>query len=196
MKEILTEWNILKKVDFAVSDNAPNIMNALKNELSYSHFGCYVHTLNLIIQKAVHGSESNSTIEKVKKIVAHFNRSPLSPLDMDKFLKFQANNGLRPKRLKQDIITRWNATYHMLQRFTELDESIRATVATLNGKDIPIITLEEWQLCRELCQILGPFEEMTSSISVEKYMSGSLVRSLNAYVVRAMNYYRIAIWAQ
>lgn len=40
---------------------------------------------------------------------------------------------------------------------------------------MPIITVEESQFCRELCEILAPFEKMTSSISVEKYMSGSSV---------------------
>ena len=32
-----------------VSDNAANIRKAIRDELKYRHFGCYAHTINLIV---------------------------------------------------------------------------------------------------------------------------------------------------
>ena len=42
-------------------------------------------------------------------------------------------------------------------------------------EDLPIITNDEWTACKHLCEILKPFEEMTSFVSGEKYLTGSSV---------------------
>lgn len=61
----------------------------------------------------------------------------------------------------------------MLKRFVELEEAIRATLAFTDSR-LPIITTEDL-LYSQLCQILRPFEEITKSMSGEKYESGSYV---------------------
>lgn len=132
------------------------------------HYGCYAHSLNLIVQRAL--KELEPTLEKIKKIVTFFKRSSLNN---EKLLKFQINSGVsQPKRLIQDVSTRWNSTFYMLRRFIELEEAIRATIALVD-RNLPVLTGEEWKTCKEVCNILSPFEEMTNSMSGEKYMTGS-----------------------
>nr|XP_012232187.1 PREDICTED: zinc finger BED domain-containing protein RICESLEEPER 2-like [Linepithema humile] len=143
IRNVITEWNLQDKVNFAVSDNARNITNAIENILKWKHYGCYAHTLNLIVQKSL--QELQPILKKIKKIVSHFKRSSLAN---EKLLKYQVSSGTsQPKRLIQDVATRWNSTFYMLHRFVELEEAIRATI-TLIDKDLPVITSEEWQTCR------------------------------------------------
>lgn len=62
----------------------------------------------------------------------------------------------------------------MLERFCELEEPIRTTLALLD-KDLPIICTEEWKFLNEMVEILRPLEELTKMISGEKYVTGSSV---------------------
>ncbi|CAD7076906.1 unnamed protein product [Hermetia illucens] len=169
LKTVLLKCSYLKgKVNYAISDNATNITKALADILSLKHYGCYAHSLNLIVQRAL--KELEPTLEKIKKIVTFFKRSSLNN---EKLLKFQINSGVsQPKRLIQDVSTRWNSTFYMLRRFIELEEAIRATIALVD-RNLPVLTGEEWKTCKEVCNILSPFEEMTNSMSGEKYMTGS-----------------------
>lgn len=65
----MIEWDLLHKINFAVSDNAPNVCNAVQTQLSWKHYGCFAHTLNLIVKDAF------ITLEKIRRVVAHFKRS-------------------------------------------------------------------------------------------------------------------------
>lgn len=60
----------------------------------------------------------------------------------------------------------------MLERFTEMKDEIKITMALLNRKNLPIITEDEWLPFLELCGILKPFAEITASMSGEKYVTG------------------------
>ncbi|WP_447545078.1 hypothetical protein, partial [Neisseria gonorrhoeae] len=69
-------------------------------------------------------------ISKVKQIVSHFRRSTVA----NNALKtYQIKNGIKdPKKLIQDVPTRWNATYYMISRFVELETSVRGTMGLLD----------------------------------------------------------------
>ncbi|KAJ8937228.1 hypothetical protein NQ314_011983 [Rhamnusium bicolor] len=79
-----------------------------------------------------------------------------------------------PKKLVQDVVTRWNSTFYTIERFIDLEVSLRSTVALLDAT-LPTLTMEEWSVLKELCKILRPFETATCSVSDENYLSASLV---------------------
>ncbi|KAL4153704.1 hypothetical protein QTP88_001537 [Uroleucon formosanum] len=169
IKLTLEEWNLEKKICFAVSDNANNIQNALSN-LKIKHFGCFAHTLNLIVQGALK-IESN-LIEKIKTIVAHFRKSTSANKKLN---NYQISNGAKePKKLLQDVSTRWNSTLYMIERMVELENSIRGTLGLLDNPPEGL-NAEEWKVTRELCIVLRPFEEATRAVSGGKYMTASMV---------------------
>ncbi|KAJ8963767.1 hypothetical protein NQ317_019029, partial [Molorchus minor] len=80
----------------------------------------------------------------------------------------------QPKKLIQDVSTRWNSTFFMVKRFVELEEPIKTTVAVIS-KDMPIISVEEWDFLKEVTKILKPMETVTNIISGEKYVTASSV---------------------
>lgn len=169
MERVLRPWELFEKITFAVSDNAYNIKNAL-NALGFKNMGCFAHTMNLIVQSALTLEEV--LINRVKQIVAHFRKSTVA----NNALKtYQINNGIKnPKKLIQDVQTRWNSTCYMICRFVELETSIRGTLGLLNNAP-DNLRPEEWIILQELIKVLKPFEEATKVISGQKYMTASLV---------------------
>ncbi|KAJ4438424.1 hypothetical protein ANN_14369 [Periplaneta americana] len=109
----------------------------------------------------------------------------------EKLFTYQRNSGVGvPKKLLKDVVTRWNSTFYMLQRLEELEEPVKATIALIN-KDLPVLTEREWDICRDLCKILKPFEEVTRKLSGENYATGSqvivLTRGLAAVCKKLQN---------
>lgn len=165
----LEEWDLTNKITFAVSDNAYNIKRAL-SILELKHFGCFAHTLNLIVQGAL-TIESN-LLDKIKTIVTHFRKSTSANKKLN---NYQISNGAKePKKLLQDVSTRWNSTLYMIERLVELESSIRGTLGLLDNPPEGL-TVDEWKVTRELCIVLRPFEEATKAVSGDKYMTASLV---------------------
>lgn len=81
----------------------------------------------------------------------------------------------RPKlKLLQEVETRWNSTFHMLQRLVELREPVGAALASLQT-DIPGVTSDEYNNVTACLSILSPFNEATVELSEEKRVSGSKV---------------------
>lgn len=180
LQNIIEEWSLTNKVSLIVSDNAANIKKAIE-DLGMKHLGCFAHSLNLIVQDALKLVEP--TVTKVKLIVTHFKKSSAANA---KLMQYQKNLGTScPKKMLQDVSTRWNSTLVMLQRFVELEEAVRSTIALLDIS-LPVITFEEWDLIKNLVDILRPFEIVTSSVSGDKYISASLVIVFTAGLLNVM----------
>lgn len=170
IRNILVEWDLENKVLIFISDNAANIKKAIKEELRQKHFGCYAHTINLIAQNSI--KQASEILNKVKTVVAYFRRSSAA---MGKFFDQQRLLKIEPtKRLVQDVVTRWNSTFYMVERFVELEEPIRTTMALIEH-DLPIISVEEWQFMKELVEILRPLEDVTKVMSGQNYVTASSV---------------------
>lgn len=139
--------------------------------LGWPQYGYYAHKLNLIVQSAVNHDSISFTVTKVQKTVAHFKRSAIAK---EKLKKYQATaqNITVPKNVILSVPTRWNSTYLMLKRFSDLQEALRATMPNLNI-DLPIIPMEEWKCIDQICEVLQPFEEVTRILSAENYLTAS-----------------------
>lgn len=72
LNNTVQEWTLGNKITAVVSDNAPNIVGAVKY-CNFRHVPCFAHSVKLIIQK---GLKNIFHIQKkVKLIVEHFKRS-------------------------------------------------------------------------------------------------------------------------
>ncbi|KAJ8935700.1 hypothetical protein NQ314_012677 [Rhamnusium bicolor] len=146
------------------------LLRLITTDLKWRHFGCYAHTVNLIVNDSLNLIQD--TLSKVSKIVSHFRKSANAKNKLD---IVQRQQGKEPKKLVKDVPTRWNSTYLMQNRFLELEEAIRTTLALIDGESLPVIPTEEWKFMKELVIVLKLFYDVMELMSAEKYVTLSLV---------------------
>ena len=159
-ESIIDSWAIERgKIVACVTDNARNIVNAVDLFLGHGkHASCFAHSLNLVVKKAIKDCpEIFDMIQSIKDIVTFFHHSPKATMLL---------NSLQDSSLKliQDVPTRWNSTFSMLERFLLLKEHVSVALSQLETpKDmIPNSTLK---ILEEVRIVLKPFLDVTNRLS-------------------------------
>ena len=111
--KILAEFKLTNSSGI-LHDNAANMEVAMKI-LSFPHFGCCGHTLQLAIHDGLKASEITKTLARGQNIVAYFHRSLIATEALKK-AQTGDNETQKPLGLVQDVLTRWNSSFLMLER--------------------------------------------------------------------------------
>lgn len=168
IKRVANEWQIEKKIEAVVTDNAANIVAAVKLT-NWKHVPCFAHTLNLIVQNAL--QEIKPVQHKVKTIVEFFKRSPKA----SELLKLtQKQMGKTVLTLKQNMITRWNSTYEMFKRIIDTKEALISTIA-INYPHLKQLSNDDFITLEQTCEILEVFKDVTEEISSETNVTVSKI---------------------
>ncbi|XP_055904989.1 zinc finger BED domain-containing protein 4-like [Eupeodes corollae] len=167
LKDQISKWKIDQKVGAIVSDNAKNILSAVQKG-NWRSIGCFAHLLNLVVQAALQNIED--TLKKVKSVVEFFKRSTQA---LYKLKEIQSQMDLPTLKLKQDVPTRWNSTYDMLDRILKIKNAVIATLAIVRNE--LSLNNEDWDILERILPILKIFLDITVEISSEKNVSLSKV---------------------
>ncbi|XP_072939812.1 E3 SUMO-protein ligase ZBED1-like [Epargyreus clarus] len=136
------EWNIaLDKVSAVVTDNAASMIKAVNLSFGKKHIPCFAHTLNLVALNAIqHCPELQHLISKVKNIVTWFKQSNTASNEL-------RNATEKETKLIQEVATRWNSTYYMIERFLELRTVINDIIfrhktapSMLNASELSVLS--------------------------------------------------------
>uniref|UniRef100_A0A1X7VLU2 HAT C-terminal dimerisation domain-containing protein n=1 Tax=Amphimedon queenslandica TaxID=400682 RepID=A0A1X7VLU2_AMPQE len=119
-RSTVEEWDIAR-VTALVHDNAANALNAA--ELTeWPHFGCVAHTLQLAIKSGLDLPIISRLTAISQNLVGHFKHSVPA---MTALKGKQAQLGIQEHHLLQDVTTRWNLTYflmeHLYLRYSKLN---------------------------------------------------------------------------
>ncbi|KAI3745856.1 hypothetical protein L6452_08267 [Arctium lappa] len=186
---LLKDWGIQKKVFSVTLDNASSndaMVDFLKYELdlvsqgAYFHVRCCAHIMNLIVQDGL--KEVDDAIIKVRDSVKYFRGSQAR---RQRFLSSVAHVELQSSRgLQQDVPTRWNSTYIMLESVLYYKKSfIHLQKTDANYLHCP--TNEEWGRIERTFKFLKVFYEVTCAFSVSKYTTTNLYFA-NVLMVRVL----------
>ncbi|XP_060077513.1 E3 SUMO-protein ligase ZBED1-like [Ylistrum balloti] len=183
------EWNISDKIFALVTDNARNMKSAAREANLSNHIGCFAHTLNLAAQRAVGVGALQKSLVKIRKTVAYFHRSSTA-LEV---LKEKCTLLKLPNlKLKMDVVTRWNSTYEMVDRYLQLQAAVQAS---LLSKDLRIkqdilkplaLTDEEIIVAETLVLVMKPMKTATVIMCDEHSPTLSVVWPLYQQILRSV----------
>ena len=176
--KVAENWDISSKVVAIVTDNASNIVAAVKIT-GWTHVPCFAHTLNLVVSEAIKSDENVTDLKKrCKQIVTFFHQSVKVA---EKLKEVQCQIKLPEHKLIQEVDTRWNSTFYMFERIVEQHQAITTALCLSNRNDL-CLSAADVKLLEESLSVLQPFEAATREISAEQYVSISkaipLARSL------------------
>jgi len=176
--EVLTRFGIENKVIAGSSDTANNIKHTMEDLMtSLLYVPCFCHKLNLLVKDVIQ-SEEHSNIKRIlakcRKLVGLFKHSNLLS---EQLSCAQRTNNLPVNKLNQEVTTRWNSTYLMIQSILSSYQSISLVLLDpansehnehrLSGSDIDFLT--------KLAEFLQPLFYLTTKLSVEKFPPCSLI---------------------
>lgn len=172
LNEISIKWNISTKIVTVVSDNGANIKKAVNDCFQKHHHPCIAHTLHLSITEAISSVASLSSIlKKCRAIVGHFKHSVVAN---DKLKSVQEQMNLPLLKVKQEVSTRWNSTFIMIERLLRIKDPLCVTVANL-PRTPEFLDADEWNAVEDCVKVLQPSNELTTVLSGEKYPTLSVV---------------------
>ncbi|XP_071036960.1 zinc finger BED domain-containing protein 4-like, partial [Parasteatoda tepidariorum] len=163
-----------------IRDGGSNIVKAV-NDLNLESESCFLHNLHLIVSDALNSQRALKDIIALgRRIVGHFNHSSLA---CSKFKEIQEKQlHIQYKKLVQDVSTRWNSTFYMLNRLQELQNAI--SIYANGNNEIQNFSSYQWTLIENCIKLLQPFEEITKQISSSK----SLISEVIPMVVTLQRY--------
>lgn len=177
---ITNKWSITEKVCCVITDNANNIVAAVRHN-RWNHLPCFAHTINLIVSNSLQEvPEISAILQRCKNIVSYFHKSCKAT---DKLTAIQSRLNIDNHKLIQDVETRWNSAFYMLQRIIEQEEAIRTTLCLLSRNDLTI-SCEDLEIIKGIVEMLAPFEAVTREISADQYISGSKIIPLSRALQR------------
>lgn len=160
--EITTFWEIPnEKIHTILRDNGSNVVKAL-NESNFTPIPCFIHTLQLVVNDSINVQENViEMISAARRIITHFHHSESS---QEKLKLYQQELDLPFHQLIQDVKTRWNSTFYMLERLLEQKRPITLYIIE-NDVTFQNLSSTQWQLLEDCLMLLKPFEEVTKRIS-------------------------------
>lgn len=164
-QEKFEEWGIQNKISAIVTDNAANVVAAVRHG-KWGHLACFAHTINLVVQNGL--KEINGSLFKFRRVVEFFKRSSNA---LAKLNQTQEQMTLPILKLKIDVCTRWNSTWDMLSRLLERKDAILATLAILDRSKYFDLTAKDWEIAEIAVNVLRIFYDVTNEVSAEKHIT-------------------------
>ncbi|XP_062838596.1 zinc finger BED domain-containing protein 4-like [Anolis carolinensis] len=165
---------------FMVTDAGRNMIKAVESA-GFLNVTCMAHLLHNTVKEGLKSPEEQPAstaniallIERCRKIAGYFHRSIKAARQLrDR----QSLEGLPQHKLLQDVSTRWNSTYKMLERMVEQQKAVHGISLTLVAPVSKLVpTKQEWDTISQLVDVLKPFKHATETLSESKALLSQAV---------------------
>lgn len=161
LNHIAEKWNIPhNKMHLIVHDSGANMIKGVR-DAEYESAKCFIHSLQRAVEESLKSQmEIIQTIAAARRIVTHFNHSGIA---QEKLKLIRQELNLPNHQLVQDVSTRWNSTYYLMQRLLEQKRAVSLYIT--DHESLTNLTPSQWELMEECIKLLKPFEEITKITS-------------------------------
>lgn len=181
--DMMNRWGIEnQRVHLVIRDGGANMVKAIR-DANLPSVSCFAHTLQLALHDAILTQPSVSELITLsRKIVGHFRHSSSATSSLH---AIQEQLGLPKHQLHQDVVTRWNSTYHMLDRLIEQKRAVSVYVAECDEKYNKALsmTTSQWALATRIVAILQPFDQLTKEISCNNSCFSMILPAVQAILL-------------
>ena len=131
-------------------------------------------TLQLCVEDGLKMPAIDKALGAGRKLVSHFNKSVMSTQAL---LEKQRSEGQKPLKVIQDVSTRWNSAYLMMERLLTLRVPIYSDKQCTSASDRSILDIKDchWKVMETIVPVLQPFSEATELLGKENVPTGSAV---------------------
>ncbi len=165
------EWTLSEKNKPAITtDNAANELKAVRL-VGWLHVSCMGHNINLAVRAALELGTVRTIVARGRNQVTFFHNSPLATtMLMEKQLALDSSAN-RGHKLIQDVKTRWNSTYDMLNRLLVQVPAIHAVAHDARIKKqadklkANLFSTDDQKIAEFLITLLGPLKTATEKLS-------------------------------
>ncbi|CAH2278223.1 zinc finger BED domain-containing 4 [Pelobates cultripes] len=148
------------KMGITVTDN--HSIGKTLNESEHSSVQCFGHTVDLIVNEAIKSQRMVQNLLSIaRKICERVHRSTKAK---EKLSELQNEYGLPLHSLIQDVPSKWNTSFHMLERLIEQKRAIDEMSIECNFREL--ISCDQWEVMQSVCHALKPFEAARREMSM------------------------------
>ena len=205
VNDTMKEFGLEDRVFACIHDNAANVnlagqmINGTNERPTAFNISCAAHSLNLSIGDAMKKGVDQpfeKMVAAARRPVGHFKMSSLATNGLRAKVKEMLASEHRGKGLIQDVSTRWNSTFYMLERLSLLRWPVVAVLShqsltkpqEARVLDMPV---ESWKLAEEIVPVLRKVELATVLFSSQsKTTSGVVLPAITGLVqqLKAMTF--------
>ncbi|XP_075783972.1 zinc finger BED domain-containing protein 4 [Pelodiscus sinensis] len=147
------------QIGITVTDNQS--IGKTLNESDYSSVQCFGHTVNLIVNEAIKSQRMVQNLLSIaRKICERVHRSAKAK---EKLAELQKEYELPQHQLIQDVPSKWNTSFHMLERLIEQKRAIDEMSIECSFREL--ISCDQWEVMQSVCHALKPFEVASREMS-------------------------------
>ncbi|NWI10032.1 ZBED4 protein, partial [Crypturellus soui] len=147
------------QIGITVTDNQ-SIEKTL-NEGDHSSVQCFSHTVNIIVNEAIKSQRMVQNLLSIaRKICERVHRSAKAK---EKLAELQKEYELPQHQLIQDVPSKWNTSFHMLERLIEQKRAIDEMSIECSFREL--ISCDQWEVMQSVCHALKPFEVASKEMS-------------------------------
>ncbi|XP_064841734.1 zinc finger BED domain-containing protein 4-like [Oncorhynchus masou masou] len=167
--QLVASWGLHSRVAAFVTENSENMV-ATVQKLGILQLPSFAHVLNLVIKRSMEATLELQDIHS-QAIVSFFKSNQNAEM---RLAEVQGQLGRPEQKLIQEVDSRWNSSFSMLERVFDQRESVAAALSTLDTDIIPLGSAD-YEVIHQCLGVLGSFNQVTAELASEKRVSASKV---------------------